>query len=109
MAAREQAAGRRMKGQARADQSLMPSDAENTSLADDVRYWHLADIDAASENVCFRGQSGHRWRTLKCLLLTQSGHAALFTRLQTIGSENDRIASLRSGVRCASASPDADE
>jgi hypothetical protein len=20
-----------------------------------VRFWHLADIDAASENVCFRG------------------------------------------------------
>ena len=24
-----------------------------------VRFWHLADIDAASKNVCFWGQSGH--------------------------------------------------
>ena len=24
-----------------------------------VRYWHLADIDAAGERVRFRGQSGH--------------------------------------------------
>jgi hypothetical protein len=24
-----------------------------------VRYWHLADINAASQNVAFRGESGH--------------------------------------------------
>jgi hypothetical protein len=25
----------------------------------DVRFWHLADIDAEDEHVCFWGQSGH--------------------------------------------------
>src|SRR5262245_44302143 len=26
----------------------------------DVRFWHLADIVADAEHVCFRGQSGHQ-------------------------------------------------
>jgi hypothetical protein len=32
-------------------------------------------------NVCFRGQSGHDFLRRKCLLLTQSGHRALFPHI----------------------------
>ena len=28
-------------------------------VLDDVRYWHLADMETVWENVCFRAQSRH--------------------------------------------------
>jgi hypothetical protein len=34
------------------------TDAHDDRLID-VRYWHLADIDADDDHVCFWGQSGH--------------------------------------------------
>jgi len=41
-------------------------------------YWPIADIEFASPNVCFRGQSGHRSDIRKCPLMTQSGHLACY-------------------------------
>ena len=41
----------------------------------DARFWHLADLDAATENVRIRGQSGHpapRLIACRSLGLTQS-------------------------------------
>jgi len=38
-------------------------------MLSNVRYWHLADICAPSENVRFRGYSGHQQHTLPCPLL----------------------------------------
>ena len=47
---------------------------ESQGRAHNVRFWHLADICAAYENVRSRGQSGRRQRSLECPLLTQSCH-----------------------------------
>ena len=38
----------------------------------DLRYWHKADIAVPSINVRFWGNSGHRSRIAKCLLLNQA-------------------------------------
>jgi hypothetical protein len=43
--------------------------------------WHLADIRICSADVRFRGQSGHQREAIRCLLLTQSGHASATARI----------------------------
>ena len=45
-----------------------------------VRYWHKADIPICTVNVRFRGKSGHAILTLRCPLLTQSGHHSVAER-----------------------------
>ena len=39
-----------------------------------VRYWHLADLDAEAEDVCFRVESGRAEIDFRRRLMTQSGH-----------------------------------
>jgi hypothetical protein len=45
--------------------------------AQNVRFWHKADIELSSANVRIWGQSGHRDFRGSRLLLTQSGHEGL--------------------------------
>jgi hypothetical protein len=54
----------------------------------DVAHWHEADIVKAAINVCFRSKSSHGADTLRCRLLTQSGHCrALFEANNARGRE----------------------
>jgi hypothetical protein len=41
-----------------------------------MKFGHQVDIHFAPPNVHFRGQSGHDDCSVKCPLMTQSGHAA---------------------------------
>ena len=38
----------------------------------EVCFWHLANVDELSMNVCFRVESGHRKLTSCCLLLPKA-------------------------------------
>ena len=39
--------------------------------------WHQADTQTAVMNVRFEGNKGHEADVMRCLLMTQSGHAKL--------------------------------
>jgi hypothetical protein len=45
-----------------------------------VRYWHKADIGSRGLNVCFGGKAGISGPGDQCLLLTQSGHAQIYSK-----------------------------
>jgi hypothetical protein len=50
----------------------------------DVRFWHKADVEMVPVNVRFRGTRRLGAETLRCRLLTQSGHDRLGVCLRSI-------------------------
>ena len=48
--------------------------ARRSKAEANVRYWHIADIDADDEHVRFERNNGHDADVTRCLLMTQIRH-----------------------------------